>query len=59
MIERVDLCIAGRVEYLRWGLPHQNPSLLSMRRKRDAKGKSFLLFDFFKERMKDHRKEQA
>jgi hypothetical protein len=39
--------------------PPQNPSLLSTRRKRDAKGKSYPLFDSFRERMKDHRKEQV
>jgi hypothetical protein len=59
VIETVDLWISRIVEYSSCWPPHQNLSLLSTRRKRDAKGKSYLLFDFFRERMKDHRKEQV
>jgi len=59
LIEVVDLWISKRVEYLGCWPPHQNLSPLSMRRKRDAKGKSYLLFDSFREKIKDHRKEQV
>jgi hypothetical protein len=47
------------VDYYRYSPPHQNPSLLSRRRKKDANGKFYLLSDCFGGKMKDLRKEPA
>jgi hypothetical protein len=44
------MCLYLRIEAL---------SLLLTRKKRDANGKSYLLSDSFREKMKDNRKEQV
>jgi hypothetical protein len=59
MIETVDLRVSRGVDYSGYWPPCRNPSLLSRRRKKDAKEKSYLLSDSFGEKMKDHRKEHA